>query len=438
MKRRIVFLSSVVLFPLVVLAGMELTSARVYRKQGEFQKALEWYDKAVASDPRSVVAHFERGDLLGQMADEQKKPELFLEMRKSFDAVLNLAEDEPKQVKKYRPKITELVEKYWIFQYNEAVERFRLADKDSALDAAAGQLAGETWATLEAAQRDSLRKVAKRDYWKQSQDILVIALAILPDRWENFALLQNIQSQMGDWTAAEISLRQAIEKHARPKEAAEKKSAIGQTESEWRRAHLEMLGNLAQISYELKKHQQVVEVCNQILAMDPQNLLAIKLIAFSYNLLGNREKAVADSLKAMAAQPDTTDLLYNAARLYFQKAIDVYQKAMAAQPDNTDLLYNAARLYLQMEDTAKAVKCLTDFLAIDPTDFEVVFQLGVIYLEGGSFADNNKAKELFGNATKHFPNNPVIWTNYGVALIRTGETEEGRKAIEKAKALKGE
>lgn len=409
MKKRIVLLGCFVLFPLVVWAGMELTSARVYRKQGELQKALEWYDKAVAADPRSVVAHFERGELLGEMADEQKKPELFLEMRKSFDAILNLAEDEPKQVKKYQSKMDELVEKYWIFQYNEAVERFRLADNDSALDASASRLAGDAWAALGNVERDSLRKTAKRDYSKQSQDILAIAMAIHPVRWENYALLQNIQSQLGDWAAAESSLRKAIEKHVRPKEGTDKKTGIQQTEEEWLRTHLEMMANLVQVSYELKKYEQVIEVCNQMLAMDPQDLLAIKFIAFSYNQLGEREKA-----------------------------IEAYQKAMAAQPNNTDLLYNAARLYLQMGDTANAMKCLSDFIAVDPTDFEVVFQLGVIYLEGGSFTDYNKAKELFGMATEHFPNNPVIWTNYGVALIRAGETDEGRKAIEKAKALKGE
>jgi Flp pilus assembly protein TadD len=91
-----------------------------------------------------------------------------------------------------------------------------------------------------------------------------------------------------------------------------------------------------------------------------------------------------------------------------------------------------------MGDTAKAVACLSDLIAINPTDFEVVFQLGVIYLEGGRHADNNKAKELFGNATKNFPDNPVAWHNYGVALIRVGEIEEGKKALAKAKALRGE
>jgi len=408
--KRLAFLAlSLTLISLVAQAGMELTSARVYRKQGELQKALEWYDRAIAADPAGVAAHFEKGELLGQMAEEQKRAELFAEMRKAFDAVLNLADQQPKQVKKYQSQIDELVENYWIVQYNAAVEKFQLAENDSALDASANALAQGAWATLGNTQRDSLLQVAKRDYWKQSEEILKIAIIIDPERWRSYALLQNIHSQRKDWPAAEVSLREAITRHKSPAKAASTKYATEQTEDEWRRSHLEMLENLAQISYELKKYKETVEICNEILGLDPQDLLATKFIAFSYNLLGDREKA-----------------------------IDAYKKAMAAQPNNTDLLYNASQLYLQMGDTAKAVDCLSDFLAINPTDFEVVFQLGVIYLEGGHFADNNKAKELFGNATKNFPDNPVAWQNYGVALIRTGEIEEGKKAIAKAKALKGE
>jgi tetratricopeptide (TPR) repeat protein len=436
MKRLIFILCGLVMIPVLLQAGMELTSARVYRKQGDFDKALEWYDKAIAADSTSVVAYFEKGELLGQMADEQNKPELFVEMRKAFDAILNLADTEPKQVQKYRPKMDNIIEKYWVFQYNEAVAKFRLADNDSALDATAARLAGDKWATMSGAERDSLRKVTKNNYWKQSQKILQRAMIINPERWESYALMQNIQSLMHDWVAAEASLHTAIEKHVKPSEAAGKRSRIQQTESEWRRSHLDMLENLAQITYELKQYQRTVDVCKEIFALDPQDLPATKLIAFSYNQM--REKTLDAYEKATAAHAENADSLSNAANQLRDEAIEAYRKALAAQPDNTDLLYNAAQLYLQMGDTAKAIQSLADFVALDSTDFEVVFQLGVIYLEGGSFADNEKAKEIFGNATKTFPNNPVVWTNYGVALIRAGDTVEGRKAIEKAKELKGE
>lgn len=407
MQKLIISFWVLALGAVVTHAGMELTSARVYRKQGDYKQALEWYDKEIQAHPESAVGYYEKGELLGEMADEGKKPALFLEMRKAFDAVLNLADQDPKRVKKYRPKIDELVERYWIFQYNDAVEKFRLADNDSALNVYASRLAGDAWATLGAAQRDSLRNVAKTDFSNRSAETLAIAMTIDPERWETYALQSNIQSAARNMEAAESCLRSAIEKHARPTEGG--KTTIRQTEEEWQRTHLDMLENLTQILYELKRYQETVDVCNDILALDPQDLVAIKFRAFSWNQLGERDKA-----------------------------IDAYQAAIAAQPDNTDLLYNASQLYLQMGDTAQAIDCLSDFVAINPTDFEVVFQLGVIYLEGGTFTDNQKAKELFENATEHFPDNPVVWTNYGVALIRTGETDKGKEAIEKAKALKGE
>jgi tetratricopeptide (TPR) repeat protein len=407
MQKLILFIFVLALGSVVAQAGMELTSARVYRKQGDFKKALEWYDKEIEAHPESAIGYYEKGELLGKMADEGKKPALFLEMRKAFDAVLNLADKDPKKVKKYRPEINGLVERYWIFQYNDAVEKFRLADNDSALNAYASRLAPDAWANLGRAEQDSLRNVAKTNFWNQSRATLDIALAIDPQRWEAYALVSNIQSAARDMEGAESSLRNAIEKHARPTEGGE--TTIRQTEEEWQRTHLDMMENLMQILYELKRYKETVDVCNDILALDSQDLVAIKFVAFSWNQLGERDKA-----------------------------IDAYETAIAAQPDNPDLLYNAAQLYIQVGDTAQAIDCLSDIIAIDPADFEVVFQLGVIYLEGGTFTNNEKAKELFGNATEYFPDNPVIWTNYGVALIRTGQTEEGKQAIEKAKALKGE
>jgi hypothetical protein len=59
----------------------------------------------------------------------------------------------------------------------------------------------------------------------------------------------------------------------------------------------------------------------------------------------------------------------------------------------------------------------------------------VIYLEGGTFTDNKKAKQLFESITVKFPDEGKAWINYGIALIRDGENAKGKIAIEKGNEL---
>ena len=73
MKKQTICLVIFLLGTMVAQAGMELTSARVYRKQGDYKQALEWYSRAIEADPDNIVAHYEKGELLGEMADEGKQ-----------------------------------------------------------------------------------------------------------------------------------------------------------------------------------------------------------------------------------------------------------------------------------------------------------------------------------------------------------------------------
>ena len=72
MKRNLLFVLICAFASTSLWAGVELTSAKIYKKQGEFAKAIEFYDQAVAKDPTDPEALFERGELVGQIAmDDQ-------------------------------------------------------------------------------------------------------------------------------------------------------------------------------------------------------------------------------------------------------------------------------------------------------------------------------------------------------------------------------
>jgi predicted Zn-dependent protease len=92
---------------------------------------------------------------------------------------------------------------------------------------------------------------------------------------------------------------------------------------------------------------------------------------------------------------------------------------------------------LELGDTAAAINSFTDYLTLEKDDQDVLFALGVIYLEGGSFANNARALEIFESLTVTHEDFQAGWQNYGVALVRSGKTAEAKKALERAKALEG-
>ena len=126
-----------------------------------------------------------------------------------------------------------------------------------------------------------------------------------------------------------------------------------------------------------------------------------------------------------------------------QEAIQALEKARDSQKGEggdpavlADILYTIAQFNLQLGDTAKTIQAMTESLTVKPDDKDALFLLGVLYLEGGSFTNTEKARDTFKHLTEIDPENAAAWTNYGVALIRLGKTEEGRKMVDKAKTIK--
>ena len=125
MKRTFSFLILFLACASLAMAGMELTSAKIYRKQGEIVKAMEFYDQAVAKEPDNAEAVFERGELLGIVAMDQAQvgvrkkiageiddPQLAVldKMVKDFDAVRAMAAGGDKKAQKFEKKIKTIAE----------------------------------------------------------------------------------------------------------------------------------------------------------------------------------------------------------------------------------------------------------------------------------------------------------------------------------------
>jgi tetratricopeptide (TPR) repeat protein len=96
-----------------------MTSAQIYKKQGDYLKAIGFYEKEVANHPDNALAFFELGQCY-QMINEYGK------MANSFEQSLKLTD-------KYYEEITEIREELWSRFFNDGVPLFNEGKYQEAL-----------------------------------------------------------------------------------------------------------------------------------------------------------------------------------------------------------------------------------------------------------------------------------------------------------------
>jgi tetratricopeptide (TPR) repeat protein len=443
-----------ILFVLAVaglaFASMELSSARLYKKQGEWLKSLQFYDQAVDKEKDNLEVYYERGelyhdivsdtskaDLVKKIAGDKPNPELVLYERMLSDfksALIPKTKDDESLVKKLRKKVDFLLLERWNHFYFEAVQSDSLCTKASA---------GKT---------DPADTTA-RHYLRSGLTSLDLAILILPEKWNAYGLkaqmygkMENRKDALENWKLALKSISASDMAKEHPEDYHQAVSIIR--------------SNILENLYNLDFYNEAVTAANEVLKSDSANVDAIQFKAFSLARLANDTTVSAEKRTEMK-----------------NDAIAALNRARSARPDDAVILYYIGQFHLQLGDTASAVKAFSDYLKLDEKDKEVRFVLGVLYLEGGSFVaavvtppdsllkskDPNKpekvlvhgegktetidattylthkARDEFAKITAQYPDDGPAWINYGVALLRLGQSAEGKAAVEKGQALqKGE
>jgi tetratricopeptide (TPR) repeat protein len=408
MKKLCLVLALLVAVAAVQAASMEMTSARLYKKQGELEKALQYYDAELQKNPNNGEALFERGELLGEIAMAPGKAELakqlagdaanpqraLLEhMLSDFEKVKANAEEKTR--KKILKEMDRITGEAWTKSYLTAVHEDssykKAVDSGTSSDSAASFLS-------------------------RGLEQLDLAILIAPERWESYVLKAHMLDRLGRsdlaivvWESALEHLRDtAMPTDAEEKDFYQKNFDITQAE-------------VLHHYYDTGKYRAVVDLADQILVHDPANLKAIQMRAFA--------------LTNLAA--DTT--LTTAERAAVQgDAIAALKTLDSLGANDPTVTYFIGQFNLQRGDTAAAIASFEQFVGRVPDDREALFNLGLLYLEGGAFVDNGKARDTFEKLTELYPDEAAFWKNYGVALIRSNDPVNGKKAYEKGKALAGE
>ncbi|MCX6600068.1 MAG: tetratricopeptide repeat protein [bacterium] len=393
----------------MALATVELTSARLYKKQGEWLKSLQNYDEELRKRPESLDAYFERGELLKeiaadparaglakQIAGDKPNPQLELYDRMLADfreaQTARTAKDE-NTAKKLKKKIEVILQDLWAHFYSQAVQN----DSSYARAVAA-----------------SLETPDPRTFLQTAIENLDMAIRMVPGKWNAYGLKAQICGKLDDRRASAENWRLALEKIEASDMAKDDPQA-------YRQAIEVIRANLLEEYYSMDQYDDAMRLADEILRVEPENADAVQFKAFSLARKASDTTLTDEQRKAMKTQ-----------------AITALQSARTSRPDEPVILYYIGQFHLQLGDTAQSVQAFQDYLKLDDADREVRFALGVIYLEGGSFANTVKARDEFAHLVAIDSTDVASWINYGIALIRLGDNVKGKQAIEKGKSLRHE
>jgi cytochrome c-type biogenesis protein CcmH/NrfG len=405
MKRTFFIVVWLVAAGVVLAASMELTSARLYKKQGEWAKSLQFYDDAIRKEPGLLEAYFERGEMLKEIASNPEhaalaaavvtdkanpQGELYDRMLSDFrDAQTARNPGDDGTIKKLKKKIEQILQEQWAHFYFLAVQ------SDSAYSKAKEENSTDTDSYLQTAQKQ-----------------LEMAIKLLPEKWNAYGLLAQIYGRMNDPGKSAENWRLA-------KEKIEASDMTKKDHENYLKAIEAIHANLLEKYYTLERYDDAILLADGILSGAPGNVDAIQFKAFS-----------------IAHKANDTTLTEDQRRQMKNDAITALNAARKEQPNEPVILYYIGQFHLQLADTAEALQAFEDYVKLDSTDREVRFALGVIYLEGGTFADNNRALDEFRQLVEKDSTDSASWINYGIALIRKGDNIKGKSAIEKGKSLK--
>ncbi len=315
----------------------EVTSAKVYIQQDNWDKAIEQLEMAVELYPTDPEAFYLLGEGMAQKQNWER-------MNEMFEKSLKIAPTFEQQIKNTR-------EKNWVNQFNSgvsklnnnnvegALENFRTAKVIDSSRVEVYKTLGITYTRVDSLEKakDSFRKV----------------LEIEPDNKDAFVGLANIHFQLKEYDkVVEVETR-ALEVDPDDKDAIanlalaydylgefDKAKETYEKALEKNPGDIDLLFNLARLHFMNSEYDEAIELFNQVLAANPDD--------FSANLqVGNAYLSMGDEYRKELVEKDNTGQdvsVEERARLqeFYQKAIPYLLRALEIGNANPDITVDAA------------------------------------------------------------------------------------------------
>ncbi len=323
MKSILVTLVSIFIAGLIFTgcASEELTSARLYIQQKNWEKAEEFLIKAMAAEPENPEIPYLLGNLI------YAKKENWDKMNEMFDRALLIDPDKViLQGATVQTYVEQSMEKNWTVVYNKAISDF-----------------------------NSYRKLGKADGQDALNNAIAqleIAIQINPKDSRSFTILSTCYFEKGDKDVTISMIKKAVEMAP---EDFDSNLTAGQ-----------ILGNYQDYNGALPYFKKAVE-------LNPTDAKVIRHLAQSYYEIGEKENSIETYQTAIRNETDRkvkADLYFNLGVLYmqvddFMAAEDNFYAAYDMNPNDVEALVGMAQTFEGVEKWRRAEKFYKELIMLD-------------------------------------------------------------------------
>ena len=189
--------------------------------------------------------------------------------------------------------------------------------------------------------------------------------------------------------------------------------------------------NLGVVQFKQGKLEEAEANYHEAIKIAGEQPVYLENLAVLYRQKGDREKAIEYFEKLISADPGTAVNQNDLGVLYFQqgdidKAIERYNKAIELRPEVPLYYENTGIAYEAKKDNENALKNYEKALALEQNKPRMFNRLGIFYYNSGDF---QKAIEYYKLAVTGDTKNEIYIENMVLALIQTGDFREEEKYL---------
>ena len=190
----------------------------------------------------------------------------------------------------------------------------------------------------------------------------------------------------------------------------------------------------------MNKHNKAVQTYLDGLRQSPGNPDLLTSCGLAYLRIDENYKAFEMLLKALSVDPKNPNTILAACSMIQEHAdLDTallkYRVAAVVNPASSQLWNNVGMCFYGKQKYIASIACLKRALSIDPFDWIVNYNLGLVHLSTGQYAS---AFHFMSSSINLKPEYPSSYMYLAVILSKLEDVENARAAYNKALSLKSD